>query len=127
MNTIKTLILAMLITFSSQVSANIGSPINNLKQVSVNTSNDIDDLKLVSQQIQTLLKGSEITIYDEVIVKIKIKLNSNNKIIAVSIDSHNYEISKFIKNKLNLKKLSIDKKSNYRFYAVPVKFLPTKY
>ena len=113
MNTIKILILAMLITFSSQVSANTGSPKN--------------DLKLVSEQIQTLLKGSEITIYDEVIVKIKIKLNSNNKIIAVSIDSHNYEISKFIKNKLNLKELSIDEKSNYRFYAIPVKFLPTIY
>ena len=66
MNTIKTLILAILITFSSQVSANTGSPIKNLKEVSENISSPISDLKIVSQQIETLLKGSEIRIYDEI-------------------------------------------------------------
>ncbi len=126
MNTIKTLLLAILITFSSQVSANTDSPINDLKPVLVNTGNPINDLKLVSQQIETLLKGSEIPIYDETIVTIKIKLNRSNKIVVVSNDSNNYEISKFIKTRLNQKELSIDETSNYRFYSIPIKFLATE-
>ena len=111
MNTIKTLILAILITFSSQVSANTDNPEN--------------DLKLVSQQIETLLKDSEILIYDDIVVTIKFKVNRNNKIIVVSNDSNNYKISKFIKTRLNLKDLSIDKESNHRFYSIPIKFLAT--
>jgi len=111
MNTIKTLLLAVLITFSSQVSANTENPIN--------------DLKLVSQQIESLLQDSETTIHDDIVVTIKFKLNRNNKIIVVSNDSDNYEITKFIKTRLNLKDLSIDKTSNYRFYSIPVKFLST--
>jgi hypothetical protein len=113
MNTIKILILAVLITLSSSISANADSPKN--------------DLKLVSQQIQTLLKDSEITIHDEVMVNVKIKLNNNNKIIEVYNDSKNKEISKFLNKKLNLKEILIDKKSNYRFYVIPVKFLSTVY
>ena len=113
MNTIKIVILAVLMAFSAQVSANTDRPIN--------------DLKIVTQQIQTLLQDSEITIYDEVIVNVKIKLNTNNKIIVVSNDSNSHELSKFIKKKLNLKTILIDKKSNYRFYVIPVKFLSTIY
>ena len=111
MNTIKTLILALLITFSSQVSANTDNPVN--------------DLKLVAQQIETLLEHSEIRIYDDLVVTIKLKLNRNNKIIVISNDSNNYEISRFIKTRLNLKSLLIDKTSNYRFYSIPIKFLTT--
>jgi hypothetical protein len=111
MNTIKILILAVLITFSSQVSANTDNPEN--------------DLKLVSKQIETLLKHSEIPIYGDKVVTIKFKVNRNNKIIAVSNDSNSYDISKFIKKRLNLKNLSIDKTSKYRFYSIPIKFLST--
>lgn len=111
MNTIKTLILAIVLTFSSQVSANTDNPDN--------------DLKLVSQQIETLLKHSETPIYEDRVITIKFKVNRNNKIIVISNDSNNYEISEFIKTRLNLKKILINKTSNYRFYSIPVKFLST--
>ena len=111
MNTIKTLLLAILITFSSQVSAITDNPVN--------------DLKLVSQQIESILKDSETTIYDDIVVTIKFKVNKNNKIIVISNDSNNYDISNFIKTRLNLKEVSIDKTSNKRFYSIPVKFLST--
>ncbi len=111
MNTIKTLVLAMLITFSSQVSAFTTIP--------------GDDIKTISQQIETFLNNSEMIIYDEIIVTIKFKLNENNKIVIISNDSDNYEITKFIKSTLNLKELSIDKKSNKRFFSVPIRFLST--
>ena len=112
MNTIKTLILALLITFSSQVSANTDHPVN--------------EFKSVSQQIVKLLKNSDTPIYNDIVVTIKFKLNNNNKIIAVSTNSKNYKISKFIKARLNLEQLSIDKTSKYRFYSIPVKFLSTE-
>ena len=111
MNTIKILILALVITFSSQVSAN--------------TDNPESDLKLVSQQIETLLKHSEIPINSNKVITIKFKVNRNNKIILVSSNSDSYDISEFIKTRLSLKDLSIDKTSNYRFYSIPVKFLST--
>ena len=111
MKTIKTLLLAILITFSSQVSANSENPLN--------------DPKSVSDQIESLLQDSEMQIYDDTTVTIKIKLNRNNEIIVVSNDSKNYDISKFIKTRLSLKELSIDKNSNYRFYSIPIKFLST--
>lgn len=111
MNLIKTLLFAILITFSSQISAYTTDPSN--------------DLKSVSQQIETLLKFSEVKIYDDIIVNIKFKLNENNKIILVSNDSNNYDISKLIKTKLSFKELSIDKTNNYRFYSIPVKFKST--
>jgi hypothetical protein len=113
MNTIKTLILVTLITFSTQISAFTKVPEH--------------DLKPVSQQIENYLKNSEASIYEDIIVTIKIKLNKNNKIIVLSNDSNNYEISKFIKKRLNLKELSVDRGSNYRFFSIPIKFLSTIY
>ena len=112
MNTIKTLVLVTLITFSSQVSAFTIIP--------------GDDIKTISQQIEKFLNNSEMIIYDDIIVTIKFKLNENNEIIIISNDSDNYEITKFIKSNLNLKELSIDKKSNKSFYSVPIRFLSTE-
>jgi hypothetical protein len=111
MKTIKTFVLVTLIAFSSQISAYANNP--------------SDDLKSVSQQIEKLLKYSNTIIYDEVIVNIKFKVDKNNKIVVISDDSNNYDISKFIKTSLNLKDISLDKESNYRFYSVPIKFLST--
>ena len=112
MNTIKTLVLVTLITFSSQVSGFTSIPTDNIKPV--------------SQQIEKFLNNSELKIYDEIVVTIKFKLNENNKIIIISNDSDNYEITKFIKTNLNLKALSIDKKSNKSFYSVAIRFLSTE-
>ena len=90
MNTIKTLVLVTLITFSSQVSAFTRIPAN--------------DIKPIYQQIERFLNNSEMIIYDDIIVTVKFKLDENNKIIIISNDSDRYEITKFIKANLNLKK-----------------------
>jgi len=111
MNTIKTLVLVTLISFSSQVSAFTEIP--------------ADDIKPVSQQIEKFLNHSGLIIYDEIIVTVKFKLNKKNKIIIISNDSDNYEITKFIRTSLNLKELSIDTKSNKRFYSLPIRFVST--
>ena len=111
MKTIKTLVLVTLISFSSQVSAIAVIP--------------WDDIKPVSQQIEKFLNNSDLIIYDDLLVTVKFKLNQNKKIIIISNDSDNNEITKFIKTSLNLKELSIDKKSNKRFYSVPIRFLST--
>ena len=112
MNIIKTLILVTLITFSSQISASTRIP--------------ADDIKPVSLQISNILSNSDIIIYDEIVVTVKFKLNENNEIIIVSLDSSNKEISKFIKAQLNLKEISINKKSSNRLYSVPVRFLSNR-
>ena len=111
MKAIKTLVLVTLFTLSSQIS--------------VYASNTSDELKSASQQIEKLLKFSDTIIYDEVVVNIKFKVNENDKIVVISDDSDNYDISKFIQTSLNYKELSIVKESNYKFYSVPIKFLPT--
>jgi hypothetical protein len=112
MNTIKTLVLVTLISFSSQISAFTGTPAN--------------DIKPVSQQVQRFLNiDSELRIYDDIIVIVKFNLNANNEIIIISDDSGNREITRFIKTSLNLKELSLDTKSDNKIYAVPVRFLST--
>ncbi|MEH6537747.1 MAG: hypothetical protein V7719_15205 [Psychroserpens sp.] len=111
MNTIKTLVLVALITFSSQVTAFTGTP--------------GDELRPISQQIQTFLNYSEMVIHDDIIVTVKFKLNENNEIIVISNDSENIQLTKFIKKRLNQKELSIDKKSNKSSYSVPIRFLST--
>ena len=112
MKTIKTLLLATLLTFSCKASTI--------------TRKSSDNIKPLYQQIQRFINGaSELTIYDEIIVTVKFRLNADNKIIIISDDSDNYVISKFIKANLNLKKLVIDKRSNNRIYSVPVRFLST--
>ena len=111
MNTIKTLLLAILISFSTQVSANTDRP-----------SSELD---LVSHQVEKLLSGSEIAIYNDIIIMIKFKLDENDKIIILSNDSKDYHISEYIKSKLNDKKLSIEKTNKYKFYSIPIKFLST--
>lgn len=111
MNIIKTLVLVTLITFSSQVTAFTEIP--------------GDVIKPVSKQIERFLNYSELRIYDEIIVTVKFKLNADNKMIIISDNSDNYDISKFIKSSLNLKELAIDKKDNNKVYFVSVRFLAT--
>ena len=112
MKTIKTLLLAILITFSSQVSANTERPTN--------------ELKSVSQQIGTLLNGSEVIVYDDITVMIKFRINEDNKIIVISNDSNNKEISKFIKKRLNKEVVSIKNTNKDKVYYLPITFLSTE-
>ena len=113
MKTIKTLILATLITFSSQISAN--------------TTGLKDDLNPVYKQVEMFLKTPETLVYKDIIVTVNFKLNEDNEIMVVSIDSDDYEITNFIKTTLNQKVLSIDKSNNYIFYSIPVKFIAQKH
>lgn len=113
MNTIKTFLLITLVTFSSQINAKTGIPPH--------------DFKAIYHQIETLLKQSETTIYDDIVVAIKFKINKNNKIIVISNNSNNDELSRFIKKRLHLKELFIDKENNHRFYTISIKFLSTIY
>ena len=112
MNTFKALLLVTAITFSSQVSAFTGPP--------------ADDVKSVSEQIETFLNNADLFINDELTVMVKFQLDENNNIVVVSTDSDNYEISKFIRTRLNQKELSIDKENKHSFYYVPVKFSSPK-
>ena len=109
----KTLILATLITFSSQIFAN--------------TTDVKNDLISVNKQVEMLLKTSETPVYQDIIVSITFKLTENNEIKVISIDSDDYVITNFIKTTLNQKVLSIDKSNNYRFYSIPVKFKAEKH
>ncbi|WP_298497752.1 hypothetical protein [uncultured Algibacter sp.] len=109
MKTIKTILLATILVFSSHVSAITENPKN--------------EFKSVSEQIENLLKGSELVIYKDVGVKLKFKLNENNKIVILTNNSNDYYISEFINKRLYLKELKIDKKNANKFYYVPIKFI----
>jgi hypothetical protein len=90
------------------------------------TRTSSSEIKPLDQQIQRIINSApELKIYDEIIVTVKFRLNTDNKIIVISNDSDNYEITKFIKTTLALKKLTIENKNNNRIYSVPVRFLST--
>ena len=84
------------------------------------------EIKPLDKQIQRFINSaSELKIYDEIIVTVKFRLNTDNKIIIISDDSDNYEISKLIKTSLNLKEVTIAEKSYNKVYYIPIRFLST--
>ncbi|WP_396601019.1 hypothetical protein [Algibacter sp. R77976] len=111
MKTIKTILLATILVFSSHVSANTERPKN--EPISV------------EEQIKALLKNSDLAIYNDVAIKLKFKLNESNEIIVLTNNSNDDDISEFIKKRLYLKELSIDKNNASEFYYIPVKFIST--
>ncbi|WP_282123374.1 hypothetical protein [Algibacter mikhailovii] len=113
MNTIKTFLFIVLISFNSPVEAKTTLPPN--------------DFTSVTQQIETLLKASETTIYDDIVVAIKFKIDDNNKITVISNNSNSEGLTRFIKKRLNEKELYIDQDNNYRFYTISIQFLSTIY
>ncbi len=91
------------------------------------TNPTLDNKKVnveVSQQIQGLLKNPEFEVQRSMNVIVKFTVNDNNEIVVLSVNSYSNvkQISSFIKERLNYKKLNTKVKSK-AIFILPVKMI----
>lgn len=84
-----------------------------------NNSNPINSKRVLRSEIVSLIGNNiPIQVNKEVNAEISFVLNKKNEVVIVSVDSHHENLDRFIKNKLNYKKLfskTIKKGKIYKF------------
>lgn len=105
MKSIKNLVLALAITFSTVLSA---------------STNPTNEKPLVLEtEIGTLLEKPEFKITNDLLAKVTFVLNKNNEIVVLSVLTDNSQLENFIKSRLNYKKIEASGKVNEP-YVMPV-------
>lgn len=112
MNTlkIKTVVMIFLLGFNSLIS----------------TANDKlpskkDGFTSITQDVQKLLKSSDLVLKQTEKATVKIMINSKNEIVVLSVDTNNEQIDAFVKARLNYKKVST--KSVSEILTIPLRLL----
>lgn len=107
MKQLKTLLLAVLITASSVLSAS-----NEDKKA---------DSVVITEEIGKLLKDPSFLVDKDIVADVTLTLNKNNEIVVLSVDSNELYVENFIKSRLNYKEIPVAFSSKERTYKVPVR------
>lgn len=107
MKQLKTLLLAVLITASSVLSAS-----NEDKKA---------DSVVITEEIGKLLKDPSFLVDKDIVADVTLILNKNNEIVVLSVDSNELYVENFIKSRLNYKELPATFTSKERTFKVPVR------
>jgi len=110
MKTLKMLVLVVAITFSGVISAHT-NPIEKAEP------------KTVTETVGELLKNPDLQLTSEVDAIVELVLNENDEMVVLSVDTNNIAVEKYIKSRLNYKKLSKQAIGNNRSFKVPVKMV----
>ncbi|WP_299711462.1 hypothetical protein [uncultured Tenacibaculum sp.] len=107
-------LLLVVIAFASSSMTFATNPTLDNKKISVE----------LSQQIQSLLTNPEFEVQKSMNVTVKFTVNDNNEIVVLSVNSYSNvkQISSFIKERLNYKKLTTKVKSK-AIFILPVKMI----
>jgi predicted transcriptional regulator len=90
--------------------------------VSANNSNAKVDLPKAVKKVVRLLETTrfDVELEKEVVVKVQVKINSDDEIVVLNVGTDNDAIKKFISEKLNYKKIDagqLKQGSEYSFYV----------
>ena len=107
MKQLKTLLLAVLITASSVLSAS-----NEDKK---------PDSGVITVAIGKLLKDPSFLVDKDIVADVTLILNKNNELVVLSVDSNELYVENFIKSRLNYKELPATFTSKERTFKVPVR------
>jgi hypothetical protein len=110
MKKFKMFLLAAAITFSGAVLASE----NPTKKTESNS---------VSESVGELLKNPEFELNQNVDALVSIFINDKDEIVVLSVDTENEAVERYIKYRLNYKKLSKDVFGKSKSFKVPVKML----
>ena len=110
MRTIKTLLLVVAITFSSVLSAS--------------TEPTKAEQTIIAKTIEKILKSPQFELEKEMLVKVNLIINKNNEMVVLSVDSKSYEVSNYIKRRLNYHKLIVDGIAKHEKYVLPIRLVP---
>ena len=107
MRTIKTLLLAVAITFSSVLSAS--------------TTPSKSESTIITKEIGKLLKSPKFQIEKDLLATVRLIFNKNNEMVILSVDSENEQLVHYIKGRLNYKSLSVDVVNKNETFIVPIR------
>lgn len=93
MKTLKMLVLVVAITTSSVLSAST-NPIEKNEPTSI------------TETVGKLLKNPDFQLNEDVSALVNILINENDEIVVLSVETSNKTVDRYIKNRLNYKKLS---------------------
>nr|WP_294935470.1 hypothetical protein [uncultured Flavobacterium sp.] len=90
--------------------------------VSANNPVATEDLPKAVKKVVKLLETTkfDVELEKEVVVKVQLKINSDNEIVVLNVGTDNGQIKKFISDKLNYKKIDagqLKQGSEYSFYV----------
>ena len=107
MKTLKMLVLAVAITFSSVLTAST-NPIDKAEPTSI------------TQVVGELLKNPYFQLNEEVHAMVDVFINQKDEIVVLSVDTDNKVVEKYIKTRLNYKKLTKETLGLKRSFKIPV-------
>lgn len=107
MKSIKMLLLAVAITFSSAISAS--------------TVTEDAEINAITTDVSKRLKNPKFLLEKNELVNVTLIVNKDNELVVLSVDSDNFEISDFIKSRLNYSKVSVQLDNISKKFIVPVR------
>jgi hypothetical protein len=114
MRTLKMLVLVVAITFSSVLSAST-NPIEKAEPATI------------TEVVGELLKNPKFQLETEVHAIVDVFINQKDEIVVLSVDTDNKVVEKYIKSRLNYKKLTKETLGLKRSFKIPVRIVQSKY
>lgn len=110
MKTLKMLVLVVAITLSSVLSAST-NPVEKAEPTTV------------TETVGDLLKNPDFQLEKDVKAIVDIFINENDEMVVLSVDTDNKSVEKYIKARLNYKKLSKEVIGDLKSFKIPVKMI----
>lgn len=110
--TIKSIVLVVLIAFSSVVSASTNP--ENIKEKTAEPS-------VITQEVGKLLQSPSFEIEKEIVASVTLTVNKNNEMVVLSVDTEDDTLERFIKSRLNYNVLPSNAITKEKTFVVPVR------
>ncbi|MDN3594754.1 hypothetical protein [Zunongwangia endophytica] len=78
------------------------------------------DPRMMSFEISSLLKNHELDLKKDVRANVLLAINKDNEIVVLSVEADNKEVERFIKQKLNYKKINCAVDPDVEEFKLPV-------
>jgi len=110
MKTLKMSVLVLAIAFSSVLSAST----NPIKK---------ETPKSVSESVGEFLKNPDLQLSSDVSAIVDIVINENDEMVVLNVETENESVEKYIKDRLNYKRLSKETIGYNKTFTIPVKLV----
>ncbi len=90
--------------------------------VLANNTEGVKPAKSLSSQIATMLSDNNFTeVKSDLTAQVRFTLNSEGEIVVLSVDTDSDTIERFVKNRLNYKKVELNQVEEGKIYTIPVR------
>jgi hypothetical protein len=114
MKTLKTVLLAVAITFGTAFTANASSKAEPTP----------DQKEVIAKKFENILKYPEFDVLEETLVQVTVGFNENDEMVILEVDSENENVSSYLERTLKFHKFAVDGFRNIEEYVLPIKLVP---